>query len=152
MTITANRTIEADADAVFALITDPHRLDLWNTIVRSTVEAPDELVPGSKWVIELAALGQTWLSRSTVIAIDRATRRFVYRSATDDGNPSHAEWTWTVTPSGTGCVVAVTADLHPATFWRRVLLVKIRARQLRRSELPHSLEQLSRTVASTRAQ
>ena len=152
MTITAERVIEADADAVFDLITDPNRLAAWNAIVRRTVEAPDELVPGSQWVIELAALGQKWRSRSTVIAIDRTTRRFAYRSVADDGNPSHAVWTWSVTSSGTGCVVAVTADLHPATFWRRVLLVKIRARQLRRNELPHSLEQLARAVAGPHAQ
>ena len=42
---------------------------------------------------------------------DRVARRFAYRSITDDGNPSHAEWTWNVTPSGAGCAVAVAADL-----------------------------------------
>ena len=151
MIITAERAIEADADAVFDLVTDPNRLAEWNAIVARTVEAPDELVPGAQWVVELAALGQTWRSRSTVVAMDRAARRFTYRSMTDDGNPSYADWTWSVGSSGTGCVVAVTFDLHPATFWRRVLLGKIRARQLRRNELPHSLDQLAQVVASPHA-
>ena len=149
MIITAEQEVDAPAEPVFAVITDPCRLGAWNAIVRRTVEAPDELVPGAQWVVELGSMGQTWRSRSTVAEIDRTARRFAYRSRTDDGNPSCAEWTWTVTPSGSGCVVTVVADLHPATFWRRVLLVKIRARQLRRRELPDSLRALAREAAST---
>ena len=150
MGIAASRTIDADVDAVFALITDPQRLSTWNRILRRTIDAPAEMVPGAQWVVEFGAMGQTWQSRSTAIAIDRAARRFSYRSATDDGNPSYAEWTWTVTPARSGCVVEVAADLHPATFWRRVLLSKIRARQLRR-ELPDSLDQLARAVVTSAA-
>ena len=51
---------------------------------------------GSAWVVELHALGQSWPSRSTVTLLDRSTRRFSYRSQTDDGNPSHADWNWQV--------------------------------------------------------
>jgi hypothetical protein len=40
----------------------------------------------------------------------------------------------------------VTWELHPATFWRRVLLVRIRARQLSRTEIPASLAALARAV------
>jgi uncharacterized protein YndB with AHSA1/START domain len=142
MPVTATCVIEADADVVFGLITDPRRLPTWNLIMRRTVEAPDKITPGAQWTVEFRALGQTWRSVSTATAIDVGARRFAYRSATDDGNPSHADWTWTVTPSPSGCVVAVSADLHPTTFWRRVLLARIRARQLAR-ELPDSLDRLA---------
>jgi hypothetical protein len=37
-------------------------------------------------------------------------------------------------------------ELHPATFWRRVLLVRIRARQLARNEIPASLAALARAA------
>ena len=39
-------------------------------------------------------------------------------------------------------------ELHPATFWRRVLLAKVRAWQLQRRELPASLRALA-SVATT---
>jgi uncharacterized protein YndB with AHSA1/START domain len=146
MAVSKERVINADADVVFELITDPARLNTWNRILRRTVESPPAVVPGAQWVVEFHALGQTWLSRSTVTAIDRTARRFSYRSATDDGNPSYADWTWLVTPAPSGCVVEIAADLHPATFWRRVLLAKIRARQLRQRELPDSLNQLASAV------
>ena len=146
MTITTERLIEAEPDVVFDVITDIDGLPTRNDAMRRVVEAPDEVSAGSQWVVEFTALGRTWSSRSTVVAIDRSARRFIYRSATDDGNPSYADWTWTVTPSGRGCVVAVSADLHPMTFWRRALLVHVRSRQLRRTEIPGSLDRLARAV------
>ena len=39
--------------------------------------------------------------------------------------------------------MTVSCALHPATFWRRVLLSKIRSWQLRRRELPASLHALA---------
>ena len=34
------------------------------------------------------------------------------------------------------------SELHPVTFWRRVLLVRVRSRQLAHTELTHSLAAL----------
>lgn len=142
MRVSAARNITAPADAVFDLISNPRELPVWNQAVRRTLESPEHMAPGAQWVIEMRALGQTWQSRSVLLELEREERRLRYRSGTDDGNPSYAEWTWSVTPDGSGCRVAVTADLHPATFWRRVLLGRVRARALRRRELPASLEEL----------
>ncbi len=151
MRIEAKRTIDADAGAVFAMISDVERLSIWNRAIRSTVEAPTELADGAEWVVQLHALGQSWPSRSTVVTHDPIARRFTYRSQTDDGNRSYAEWNWVVSPTPSGCVVEVRVDLRPATFWRRVLLVRIRGRQLRHRELPDSLDQLARATVRTEA-
>lgn len=75
-----------------------------------------------------------------------ASRRFVYQSRTDDGNPSYARWRWEVSDHADGSQVSVTWELHPVTFWRRVLLVRIRSRQLARTEIPASLAALARAV------
>jgi uncharacterized protein YndB with AHSA1/START domain len=138
--------VSASPDVVFDLITTPARMSEWNRAIVRTVEAPAQLEPGAQWVVELHALGQSWPSRSTVNVLDRATRRFCYRSQTDDGNPSHADWTWDVTDAPGGSQVTVTVELRPLTFWRRVLLAHIRARQLR-SEMRDSLAQLAATLA-----
>ena len=140
---TATRAISADPDDVFRLLTEPARLPEWNHKIVRLVEAPEPLTAGGQWVVELSALGQTWRSRSTVVELDVPTRQFAYRSQTDDGNPSHADWTWQVEDVAGGCAVTVSLALHPATFWRRVLLVKVRGRQLRRHELPESLSALA---------
>ncbi len=76
-------------------------------------------------------------------APDAEARRFAYRSWTDDGNPSYAGWSWEVAEDPAGSRVTVAWELHPVTFWRRVLLVRIRARQLSRRELPESLTALA---------
>ncbi len=145
---TATRTIPADPDDVFRLLTEPRRLPEWNHKIVRFVEAPEQLTTGCQWVVELSALGQTWPSRSTVVELDASMRRFMYRSQTDDGNPSYADWTWEVDHAPDGCAVTVSLGLHPATFWRRVLLVKVRGRQLRRHELPESLSALA-SLATT---
>jgi uncharacterized protein YndB with AHSA1/START domain len=142
MQVEVSRTIAVDADSVFALITTPERLPEWNSVIRATLEAPDELVPGAQWVVEFRALGQSWPSRSTVTTLDRPARLFAYRSQTDDGNPSHADWMWRIDPSASGCELRVTVDVHPQTFWRRVLLAHVRVRQLR-NEIPRSLDALA---------
>ena len=61
-------------------------------------------------------------------------------------DPSHADWNWQVADAGGGSDLTVTVDLHPVTFWRRMLLARIRARQLR-SEMRDSLEQLASALA-----
>ena len=146
MLLKATRFVAADPDAVFALITTPARLSEWNRAIVRTVEAPERLESGSAWVVELHALGQSWPSRSTVKMLDQSTGLFSYRSQTDDGNPSHADWTWQISEASGGSDLSVTVDLHPVTFWRRMLLARVRARQLRR-EMRDSLEQLATTLA-----
>jgi len=143
----ATRFVAAPPDAVFALITAPERLPEWNGAIVRVIDSPDELRSGAEWVVEVAALGQSWASRSTVVDIDPAARRFAYRSQTDDGNPSYADWSWQLADAPGGCDVTVSLALHPATFWRRVLLAKIRAWQLRRRELPASLDALASLAA-----
>jgi hypothetical protein len=76
---------------------------------------------------------------------------FAYRSGADDGNPSYAIWRWQVDPlEQGGSLVTVSWDLHPATFWRRALLARIRARQLRR-EVPASIVALTRALQGSAA-
>ena len=140
--------LEVPADAAFATLTDLERLPAWNTAIRAVTARPERLEPGAEWVVQMRAMGQGWASRSTVLEYQPSERRFRYRSCTDDGNPSWAEWTWTVTPIGDAqCRIVVSWTLHPQTFWRRLLLVRIRARQLRNGELPHSLTRLAEVSA-----
>jgi uncharacterized protein YndB with AHSA1/START domain len=143
--------LDAQADAVFATLTDLDRLPEWNRAISAVVEQPERLEPGAEWIVQMHALGQSWASRSKVLDYEPVQRRFQYRSCTDDGNPSWAEWTWTVTQiDATRSRVTVSWELHPMTFWRRLLLVRIRSRQLRTGELPGSLSRLAQaaTVAS----
>ena len=51
-----------------------------------------------------------------------------------------------VTDHPDGALVTVAGELHPLTFWRRVLLVRIRSRQLAHTELTHSLAALEAAV------
>jgi hypothetical protein len=146
MTATAHASASSTADAVFRTLTDIAGLPGWNRSMTAVIEQPDRLEVGSEWVVELHALGQTWRSRSIVEELDVAGQRFVYRSATDDGNPSYARWTWDVADDGDGSRVTVTWELRPATFWRRVLLARIRALQLARTEVPASLAALARAA------
>lgn len=139
----ASAIVPATADGVFGTLTDIEGLPAWNDVMTSVIEKPARLEVGAEWLVEFRALGQTWRSRSVVEEIDVAARRFVYRSRTDDGNPSYARWTWDVSHHADGSRVSVSWELHPATFWRRVLLVRIRARQLARHEIPASLAALA---------
>ncbi len=95
------------------------------------------------------AAAMRWRSRSRCEQLNPASHTFVYRSATDDGNPSFAIWRWTVTPRATGAHIRVEWELHPATFWRRVLMGPMRSRMLRR-ELPTSLAALGAAAHGTR--
>lgn len=153
MTITGRATtvISASPDVVFRTLIDIDRLPSWNGAMSAVIERPPTLEAGADWVVEFHALGQTWRSRSTVEELDAAARRFAYRSRTDDGNPSEALWTWHVTDDPGGSQVTLTWALHPRTFWRRVLLARIRARQLARTEVPASLAALAAVVAETRS-
>jgi hypothetical protein len=86
---TARARVAAARQAVFGLVTDIPRLPLWNEAITDVIEAPERLEAGSVWKVRLHALGQTWVSKSQVSAIDPATGRFSYRSQSDDGNPSY---------------------------------------------------------------
>lgn len=150
MTITRHLStvVAAPADAVFETLTDIDGLPEWNKVMTAVVESPPLLAPGAEWVVEFHVLGRTWRSRSTVEELDESRRRFAYCSRTDDGNPSDARWSWQVDADPAGSRVTVAVALHPATFWRRVLLARIRSRQLARTELPASLSALAARVGA----
>jgi uncharacterized protein YndB with AHSA1/START domain len=143
---TAELSVSSPASDVFGLLTDIDRLPEWNSIIVKVVERPETLSPGAEWVVQLKALGNSWESRSTVEEFDPARFVFSYRSQTDDGNPSYTRWRWTVEAAAGGqSRVTVSWDLHPQTFWRRALLVRIRGRQLQR-EVPASIDSLARAL------
>jgi uncharacterized protein YndB with AHSA1/START domain len=144
-------TVPTAPDEVFTFLTNLDRLPEWNSIMTRLVDRPDALEPGAEWVVEFKALGNTWRSRSRVEEYDVARRVFAYRSCTDDGNPSYAIWRWIVDPGAQGgSQVTVSWDLNPATFWRRALLARIRARQLKR-EVPASIDSLARVLQEASA-
>lgn len=143
---TLTRHLDVEPDAALRTIVDVHTLPSWNKAITRVLDAPATLTVGDEWVVELSALGQTWSSRSRLIALDRDARRFSYRSATDDGNPSYAEWTWTAAEAPGGCEVTVTWTLNPQTFWRRALLGRVRQHQLIKTEVPTSLVALQAAV------
>jgi hypothetical protein len=81
-------------------------------------DAPDTFESGAEWVVEMSAFGERC--------------------------PSWADWDWHVRPYREGAEVVVTRQLHPRTFWRRVLLARIRDRRLAKREVPASLAALGR--------
>lgn len=140
--------VRAPADDLFRLVTDVDRLPDWNAVITRVVEPLEELAPDREWVVELRWMGKSWCSRSRVLGYDATSRRFSYRSCTDDGNPSYVDWTWDVTPDAEGARVVVSWDLHPHTFWRRVLMARMRNRQLR-GEVRASLQAVEHLAHST---
>ncbi len=142
----ASEHIDAEAEVVFDLVTSVPRLPEWNPGITEVLDAPARLQPGSVWKVRIHALGQSWVSRSQVVALDRTAGHFAYRSQSDDGNPSFADWDWRVEAEGTGSRVTVAVDLNPRTFWRQHLLIRIRRPALRK-EMQHSLAALGSVVA-----
>lgn len=142
------RHLDVNPDAALRTIIDVRSLPTWNAAIIRVLEAPATLTVGEEWVVEMSALGQRWSSRSRLIALDRDARRFAYRSATDDGNPSYAEWAWTVAEAPGGCEVTVTWTLNPQTFWRRALLGRVRQHQLLKTEVASSIAALQSAVES----
>ena len=135
--------VAAGPDETFAVVTAIDRLPEWNDVIKKVTERPTAMEPSAQWCVEVRPPGfPAWISRSTVTELDRTRRRFAYRTQTDDGNPSFAQWAWQVdaAPSG-GSDVTVTWDLHPETFWRRVLFSRIRSRALKK-EVPASIARL----------
>lgn len=144
---TVTAVVDADPDAVFAVLTDVNRLGEWNQIITRVLQLPPEMTPGAEWVVEMHAMGQTWPSRSRIEAID-AGRQFSYRSGSDDGNPSFTVWHWSIDPHPEGTLVSVRWDLNPRTFWRRHLVVHLRRRALAR-EVPTSIQALAAAARRT---
>ena len=139
--------LSASADDCFDLISSVDRLPEWNERIHHVVEAPSGPTRvGDEWVVEMRAMASRWNSRSRIGAVDRDGGRFALRSQTDDGNPSYADWEWLMEPAGEGTDVTVSWRLYPKTFWRRLLLSKIRHRQLK-EEVRGSLRAAERAVA-----
>ena len=136
----ATTRVHARPDEVFNLITDVDRLPDWNACIESVVDQPPSLTTGAEWVVKMHVSGMPrWDSRSQLVELDRKAGRFVFRSQSDDGNPSFIIWTWEVSGVDGAAEVTVRWDGHPQTFWRRVLFSRIRHRQLGK-EVPTSLE------------
>lgn len=131
----ATANIKSAPADVFRTVTDIKRLPEWNTGIVEVVERPDQLQEGSLWKVRVRAMGQSWVSTSTLTELDPESRRFAYRSQSDDGNPSFADWRWQVQPdpSGKGTRVTVEVDVHPRTFLRRRVLSDLRRRGLRKA-------------------
>jgi hypothetical protein len=139
--------LDASPVSVLQRVTDIAKLPEWNQAITDVLEQPAQLTPGSVWKVRLHALGQSWVSKSTLLELNETDGRFRYRSQSDDGNPSYADWEWRVQPAGTGSNVTVSVELQPMTFWRRHLLVKLRRPALRK-EMHASLVALATTVSA----
>jgi hypothetical protein len=149
LTGSVTEALAIDPATVFAVVTDIERLPEWNAIITRVVERPDGLATGKEWVVELSAMGSSWKSRSRVTEHDADGGRFAYRSQTDDGNPSYGNWCWQVVEAPGGCRVTVTWGLYPQSFWRQVLLARIRNRALKK-ETRASLGSLERAALANR--
>ncbi|MGH9280458.1 MAG: SRPBCC family protein [Acidimicrobiales bacterium] len=147
-TLRASAELPAPAGDVFDVITDIDHLPDWNLEIPRVVESPGILEVGSEWVVEIHALKSRWNSRARVLDLDRAAGRFGYRSQSDDGNASYAEWRWQLTPAGSGgdTSVSVEVDVRPRTFWRKWLLSRLRRTSLRKA-MHESLASLRQRVS-----
>ena len=126
-------TVDADPDRVFAALTDIEHLPQWNRRIAKVLRTPPgPLGPGAEWCVKMVVPPATWPSKARVVTYDPDRRVFAHVSQSDDGNPSFAEWTWTVTPAGAGSRVRVEWVVNPKTFWRRLLFARLRDRQLPR--------------------
>ena len=146
LTGTVTEVVAAPPGEVFAVVSDVDRLPEWNEIIEAVVERPPAMVPGAEWVVRLGTMGTRWQSRSRLLERDDAARRFGYQSQTDDGNPSYTVWRWTADDDPGGARVTVSWELHPETFWRQVLLARVRNRQLR-TEVRGSVHAAARAAA-----
>lgn len=143
----ATAVVETSPAEAFAAITAIDRLSDWNERIANVIDAPDgPLAEGVEWVVQMAVPPAKWRSRSTVVGYDPDRRVFEYRTQTDDGNPSFAVWHWSVKPDSAGAKVTVDWEVHPKTFWRRLLFAKLRRKQLA-NEVPDSLHALAYHLA-----
>ncbi len=149
----ASAEMAAPAAAVFAALTDVERLPTWNARIDRVVEPwPHPMALDATWVVQMKIPSPpaTWPSRARCTAYDAQRRTFGHVSVTDDGNPSFVDWSWAVVPSGPDTSrVDVSWTVNPRTFWRRLLLARLRRAQLPR-EVAASLQELSGRLASER--
>jgi hypothetical protein len=82
-----------------------------NLEIPEVVESPAELAVGAEWVVTIHAMKTRWNSRSRVLELDRDRGCFAYRSQSDDGNPSFADWRWQLDPDAAGTRVTVEVGL-----------------------------------------
>ena len=149
----ASAVVDAPAREVFEALVDIDRLPEWNAAVEKVITPPDRpMSVGAEWVVKVHPKGiPPWPSRATCTAYDAVGLRFAHRSRTDDGNPSFALWDWHVTPTADGrSRVEVTWAANPRTFWRRLILARIRRPGLQR-EVDASVQALSYHLAKDRA-
>jgi uncharacterized protein YndB with AHSA1/START domain len=144
-TRTATTVIDAPAAEVFERITDIEHLPDWNLEIPKVIERPAVLGVGAQWVVQIHAMKMHWDSRSTVTELDPAGGRFAYRSQSDDGNPSFAEWLWELAEVDGGTRVTVSVAAHPKTLFRRLVGSRIRPRGLGQA-MQQSLETLREQV------
>ena len=147
-TLTATTVIDAPAAQVFERITDIEHLPDWNLEIPQVFERPDVLEVGAQWVVRIHAMKTHWNSRSTITELDPARGRFAYRSQTDDGNPSHADWQWDVTEDAGSTRATVSVAAHPHTFFRRQIASRLRPSGLHKA-MQQSLETLREQVLVT---
>jgi hypothetical protein len=83
-----------------------------------------------------------------VVAYDPSTPVFEHISQSDDGNPTYVHWRWSVVPAPGGARVTVAWSGHPKTFWRQLLVARIRRKQLQ-LETSASLDALAYHLADT---
>ncbi|MEO7428285.1 MAG: SRPBCC family protein [Acidimicrobiales bacterium] len=129
----ATTTFDAPRDLVFRTITNIVRLPDWNAEIAKVIEVGPDLTTGAEWVVEIRAMHTHWTSRSTVLEIDADQGRFAYRSQSDDGNPSYADWRWVLSEVDGRCRVNVSVSTHPRTLFRKAIASRIRPAGLRRA-------------------
>jgi uncharacterized protein YndB with AHSA1/START domain len=143
--------LTAPAGDVFDVLVDVDRMTEWNEHLHHVIDASsDPLTEGVEWVLEMRAMGTDWPSRARALRVDPDALVFEHRSATDDGNPSYALWSWQVSPRGDESTLTVTWTVHPKTFWRRLLLARVR-RGFLASEVRASVAGLDSYLATTPA-
>jgi uncharacterized protein YndB with AHSA1/START domain len=140
---TASARVYARPQVVFDLITDVGRLPEWNTAIETVLERPPALSEGAQWTVKMHPPHvPSWVSVSRVEEIDQSRLHFAYETRNADGNPSYAQWIWTVIGVGNSAEVTVSWDVYLRTLDRRILAGPLRKRQLQR-EVQNSLAAIS---------
>jgi uncharacterized protein YndB with AHSA1/START domain len=142
---TATTVIDAPAAEVFERITDIEHLPDWNLEIPKVLERPAVLDVGAQWVVQIHAMRMHWNSRATVTELDPARGRFAYRSQSDDGNPSFADWLWELEDADGGTRLTVSVAVRPKTRFRRLVASLLRPRGLHKA-VQQSLETLREQV------